>query len=214
MKVPTAVRYSTMAIGLVVVSFFTTVGVVTALFPSTLTPDTSSDIAAWIQALGSIGAIICAFLIGERQANKARKEAADANALAETSKQEAQLAVITLLYRLGMHFKYAREQDMYFLRMDWDTTLKNNVRAALHAFDAMPLHDMKSSARVLAAAQVRSAVQSMYDITAKNVNDLLALDDPHSEQAFQEISDAIDVHSLALEDAWISVNALWPVRLE
>jgi len=213
MKVPTVIRYGFMAIGLVAVSFFTAVGVGAVLFApkdAAFTSNISSDIAAWIQALGSIGAIIGAFLLGERQAIQAREEANEGRALDEKSKQEAQLAVITLLYRFGKRFDYAREQGLYFLRMDWETTLKNNVRAALHAFDAMPLHDMKSSARVLAASQLRSAVQSMYDVTATNVSDLIAIDDPYSEHAFREISGEIETHIHALEDAWISVTALWP----
>lgn len=214
MKAPTVIRYGFMAIGLAAMSFFTAIGVGAVLFApkgAAFTSNISSDIATWIQALGSIGAIIGAFLLGERQAIRAREEAAEDRALDEKNKLEAQLAVITLLYRLGKRFDYARGQDLYFLRMEWETTLKNNVRATLHAFDAMPLHDMKSSARVLAASQLRSAVQSMYDVTASNASDLIAVDDPYSDDAFREISGEIETHIHALEDAWISVTALWSV---
>ncbi len=215
MKAQTAVRYCTWALALISVSFFAAIGVVTVLFApkgAAFTSNISSDIAAWVQAVGSIAAIIGAFLIGERQANMAREEADKARATNEKSKQDAQLAVITLLHRFGKLFEAAREEGMFNLRLEWEKTLKNNVRATLHAFDAMPLHEMNSSARVLAAARVRSAVQSIYDVTASNVEDMVAMSDPTSEAAFHAISDEIETQTPELEDAWIAVTIHWSVN--
>lgn len=214
MKATTAVRYCVWGVALASVSFFATIGVVAVAFSpkgAAFTPNTASDIAAWIQAVGSIAAIIGAFLIGERQADKARDDAENARAKDEKSKQDAQLAVITLLYRCGKLLDAAREKDMYSLRYAWEKTLKNNVHAALGAFDAMPLHEMKSSARVLAAARVRSAVQSMYDVAANNMEDIVARDDPESEAAFHAISDEIETQVHELDDAWADVTIQWPV---
>ncbi|EHK65275.1 hypothetical protein [Achromobacter arsenitoxydans] len=215
MKATTAVRYCVWGIALASVSFFATIGVVTVAFApkgAALTPtNTASDIAAWIQAVGSIAAIIGAFLIGERQANRARYDAEDARAKDEKNKQDAQLAVIILLHRFGTRFEAASEPGMYSLRYEWERTLKNNVRAALTAFDAMPLHELNCSARVLAAARIRSAVQSIYDVTASNVEDIVAMSDPDSDAAFQAISDEIETQSLELEDAWTDIAILWKV---
>lgn len=208
-------RRLSIAAVLAILGFLIAVGLMDFFFSSSdgFSPKSSADAASWIQALGSIGAIIGAFLMGERQARRERDRADDARDKEEQDRQEAQLAVIKLLCDFGERFERAYSNaDPVLLRMEWDTALKNNVRAALNAFDAMPLHEMKSSARVLAAAEVRSAVQSMYDITASTMNGMITANDQELEEAFQNAKSECDIHFVALAVAWLDVTGLWPRR--
>lgn len=56
-------------------------------------PVASADMAAWVQAIGSIMAIAGAFLIGERQAETALKNSVAMSVLAEAKKRDAILAI-------------------------------------------------------------------------------------------------------------------------
>lgn len=214
MRAPTAIRLGLIAIGLLTIGFTSTVGFATILFTShadIFIPKSSSDIAAWIQAVGSIGAIVGAFLIMGRQINATRMLAQERHWQEKTEREEAQLAVITLLRNFGEAFKNCREQqDMFDLQTQWNTVLKNNVPAALAAFDALPLYELGSSARILNVARIRSAVQSMYDITSNYVDELLCEGDSQSETDYRKISDAIATHSDELDDAWTKITFEWP----
>lgn len=56
-------------------------------------PNASADYAAWVQAIGSIGAVLGAFYIGERQAMKARNAALEEVARQNRLKIEGVLAI-------------------------------------------------------------------------------------------------------------------------
>lgn len=194
--------------------FILAIGTLTLIFApkaGTFTPTSSSDAAAWLQALGSIGAIIGAFLIGERQAKANRDAAESARLKSEQDRQVAQLTVITLLYKLGKRFDTALSHDWDFVRMEWDTGLKNSLHAGLNAFDAMPLHEIRNSSRVLAASEVRSAVQSIYDIASNKLDSPSAGPEMGFPQPFSEFRSEFDIHVAALELAWFSVTTSWMV---
>lgn len=208
-------KYIAGAAALASCGFLLAVGLMSVLFQTeaaAFAPSTSADAASWVQAIGSIGAILGAFFVGAQQTKHARQLYEESRVREREDREQAHLAVITLLRHFGARFEDCVAQDMFYLRMHWELDLKNNVRAALQAFDAMPLHELGSGSRVRAAARVRSAVQSMYDATSKNVEKLVALDDPNSEDAFQDIASEIQNQSFEIDDAWISVTNEWPVR--
>lgn len=213
MKARTFIRIGTIAVALGAVGFVLAVGVLTLVFApkaGEYAPTSSSDAASWIQAIGSIGAIIGAFLIGERQAKREYDKLEYARERAEQDKQEAQLAVMVLLHDFSKQFEMAYERDQNTVRAEWSTGLKNNVRAALNAFDATPLHEMKSGDRIMAAAEVRGEVQSLYDITASWANRPITTPDQDSEQEFQTAKSQCQFHLFLLEMAWSDVGRLWP----
>lgn len=205
------------AIGLLLAAagFILAIGTLTLVFaPGTgyYAPVTSSDAAAWFQAVGSALAIAASYWLGERQAGHARKQAEQVRTETEKATQDAQLAVITVLHNAGKLFEAADRDGMYAFRYKWEKLMKHNVRAALDAFDAIPLHEMKSGARVLAAVRVRSAVQAMYDVTAANVDAMDLKRDPASEAAFEEVLNEIQTQASELEDAWADVVTQWQVN--
>lgn len=208
-------KYLAGAAALASCGFLLAVGLMSVLFQTktgAFAPSTSADAASWVQAIGSIGAILGAFFVGAHQTKHARQLYEESRERERKDKEQAQLAVITLLRHFGARFENCITENMFYLRMHWEFDLKNNVRATLQAFDAMPLHELGSGSRVRAAARVRSAVQSMYDAISNNIDRLLALDDADSEDAFREIADEIEKQALEIDDAWISVTNEWPVR--
>lgn len=56
-------------------------------------PHTSGDVAAWVQAIGSIGAIAGAFWIGEHQSRTSLQAIASAQMLTERAKRNSMFAV-------------------------------------------------------------------------------------------------------------------------
>lgn len=215
MKIRAFLKYGSVALLLCVVAFVLAIGTLTLAFDpkiGTYAPKSSSDAASWIQAIGSIGAIIGAFLIGERQAKRERNRLDDARAKSEGDLQRAQLAIVSLLHEFGQRFGRAYDaEESSILQVEWDTALKNSVRAALNAFDAMPLHELKSSNQAQAAAEVRSTVQSIYDITASYLNGRpFAIDDPDTEKAFRKARGECEIHLLALNVGWFGVTRSWP----
>lgn len=217
MNARAVLRYGTIALLLGAAGFFLTIGAMTiALAPNTAAyaPITSSDAAAWIQAIGSIIAIGAAYWLGERQAAHTRQQAEHVRIEDERAKQDAQLAVITVLHSAGKFFETADGDGMYAFRYKWEKLMKNSIQTALDAFDAMPLHEMRSGARVLAAVRVRSAVQSMYAATATNVDAMAQVNDSASEAAFRAVLEEIRTQAPELKDAWIDVTVQWRVIRE
>ncbi|MGE8636316.1 MAG: hypothetical protein ACN6P8_22440 [Achromobacter piechaudii] len=80
-------RTIAIAAALGIVGFFTAIGLMTVLFApqmDSLAPKTSADAAGWVQAIGSIIAILASYHLGARQAAESRRQ--------EVARQEARAA--------------------------------------------------------------------------------------------------------------------------
>ncbi|WP_153075794.1 hypothetical protein [Paraburkholderia bonniea] len=73
----------------------------------------SESVAAWVQAVGSVVAIVGAYIVGERQAKATLRAAQDAHNLAEEKRQKSILSVIQAAkFRLDEIRKGLEESDL------------------------------------------------------------------------------------------------------
>jgi len=77
------VRTIAVAVILGAVAFFATIGLVTVLFnvqTDAFVPKNSADVASWMQAIGSVIAILASYHLGARQAAEAKRQEAERQA--------------------------------------------------------------------------------------------------------------------------------------
>lgn len=156
-----------MAVGLAMAGFVAAIGILTLAFAPTTesyAPKGSADAAAWIQAIGSIGAILGAFLIGSTQASHARKLAFDLEERRrkdQVSRYQATVRVVHLMATTAI--KAVREEEFNEFRENWNFFLRNDLRTALAAFDAMPAHELGDDQQLFQAFAVRTGAQRLMD---------------------------------------------------
>ncbi|MFY2569186.1 hypothetical protein [Achromobacter ruhlandii] len=92
----TYAKYLAGAVALAAAGFLLAVGLISVLFKAktgTFAPSTSADAASWVQAIGSIAAILSAYHLGGKQASEARRQA-DRQAFERESRREAILVLV------------------------------------------------------------------------------------------------------------------------
>lgn len=168
MKIQTIVKYGMIALALALAGFTGAIGVLTLVFsPRTggYAPGTSADAAAWIQAIGSIGAIIGAFMLGSRQAMDARSLAI---AMAESQKFERELAyfqVIGLLFHATINaLDELNKRNIPSFHKLWTAVIEYRCQGLLKAYDDLPLHELGSTRRILHAAEMRATVVAILNV--------------------------------------------------
>lgn len=171
MKIQAAAKYGVIALVLVLAGFLGAVGIATLLFtPSTGTfsPTTSSDVAAWIQAIGSIVAIGAAYSLGERQARRARDQALEIYHLQRERVEAGARGVVAQLYAEVMAVDYAAHKLQYdaFVEM-WQRMLLGTCQAAIDAFDHLPRHELGQPRKVSIGFELRgNLIHTMAQISA------------------------------------------------
>ncbi|MGS1006315.1 hypothetical protein [Achromobacter xylosoxidans] len=163
MKIQKLARYFVIGLALALAGFVGAVGALTLIFsPATgaYAPVSSSDAASWIQAVGSIIAIVASYWLGERQASKARDHALEIFHLQRTRSEEGSQAVVVQLHKEIFTLKQAADGHEYvdFIRI-WKKYLAPTFTATLAAFDNLPHHELGSTRRVMLAFEMRSQVQ-------------------------------------------------------
>lgn len=138
------------------------IGAITLAFAwigGSYTPTSSSDVAAWIQAIGSIAAIAAAYALGERQARKAREHTLEVYHLQRTRVELGGKGVVRQLYAESRSIRDSAVQLSYdaFSEM-WATYLQSTYAAALRAFDQLPLHELGDADRVRIGFEMRGAL--------------------------------------------------------
>lgn len=114
--------------------------------------------AAWIQAIGSIGAIYGAFKVGSYQARAAEKAARELERDRHNAVLNGYAAVITHLIRMSKRAMRAfdalsaqlRPGDVFFTEFAyaWRNQVRVDLQVAIRAFDAIPVHELGSAERI------------------------------------------------------------------
>jgi hypothetical protein len=124
-------------------------------------PNQSSDWAAWVQAVGSIGAIVGAFEVGRRQAEASRRQAIDLDVLAQQRQVDAIVAVV------NHSIDQATASADSFMNMPTDVlrfALQEPIYSLSEATDALlaiPLHEVGTGAAVTQFAQLQVVLKAM-----------------------------------------------------
>lgn len=126
-------------------------------------PASSSELASWIQAVGSIGALLGAFFLGAHQADNARKLAMQLEQERWAKKDASYKAVVQNLITVTHDAltSIQEEEDSGTFKAGWSLYTQHEIRAALNAFDGMPLHDLGSQPRIFHACGIRNLAQRL-----------------------------------------------------
>jgi hypothetical protein len=120
-----------------------------------------SDWAAWVQAIGSIGAIIGAFEVGRRQVESSRRHAMEMDRLA----RERKIGAIVAVAHHAVSQAKATEEGFRTISTDvLQVALDRGIDSLAEATDAVfsiPLHEVGPSAAVAQFAQLQVTLKRM-----------------------------------------------------
>lgn len=171
MKARVFIKYGGIALLLGVAGFTLAIGAMTLVFaPKTgaYAPTSSSDAASWIQAIGSILAIVGAFFVGKRQADDSRTLANETEKLRLRRRLAGMRTVVdTLLHTASVALdSIEEEQNVVKFELSWKPITLPDCHAALRAFEALPIHEFGSIRRIFVALDVERFIrQLIYDVT-------------------------------------------------
>ncbi|GAB1578647.1 hypothetical protein [Bordetella petrii] len=142
-------------------------------WPSTarVFPGNSNDLAAWIQAFGTIGALLGAFFLGAQQAKAAHKTAMDVENERREAKQRG--------YRGVLEFMISETDEVVAEVKQWGTLrdLKNKwpdldarLAAALAYFEAIPIHELGGIEAIRRAVDGRAHLNNVRDTLDRYAN--------------------------------------------
>lgn len=107
-------------------------------------PDEEFGLSSWVQAIGSITAIVGAYWVGERQVNAAAESAKRMHASQELKRQASYLAIATAardyVSDISSTF-YMTKVDKFRLFMKYHEQIARDYIAAMNA---VPIHDLGS----------------------------------------------------------------------
>lgn len=153
------------AVGIVLsapIVFFSTIGVATVVWDrplGSLVPSSSADIASWMQAIGSVGAIFASYFIGARQARTARESALELYRMDRARVVEGCRAVVMQMdVECQTMASAVRAHDGLEFKSIWDSVLKASVEASLSSFDSLPIHEIGSGVAIPYAFEIRQQV--------------------------------------------------------
>lgn len=114
--------------------------------------------AAWVQAIGSIGAIYGAFKVGSNQARAAERAARDLERDRHNARLNGYAAVIVHLINMAKIAIRGFENESAKLPPDavhfpgfanaWKSHIRDDLQVAIRAFDAIPVHELGSRQRI------------------------------------------------------------------
>ncbi|HCP79400.1 MAG: hypothetical protein CML16_03225 [Pusillimonas sp.] len=126
-------------------------------------PDSSQEWAAWVQAFGSIGAILGAFTISENATKRNRLLRIEAE---NRERRRLEIGyrdvVLNLSSQAAELAKLIEKTEPPLFVVAWHGYLKSTADASLKAFDSLPTHDMGGTERIAIAFAIREAVQDFF----------------------------------------------------
>ncbi|WP_353231876.1 hypothetical protein [Pseudomonas helleri] len=160
-------------------SFFFVLVVITLRFGGSLK---SSDVASWVQAIGSIGAIAGAYAVANWQIRKQRVQ----ELLQQESRLNAMCAVVKCAAEhaesIG-HFARLQHPDFAF-RTFWTEGLSGSFEASLNALKALPVHELGNSNLVIQCMSLLGAMSKMEAI----INHYMQLESAeHLDRVYEQI---------------------------
>jgi hypothetical protein len=118
----------------------------------------AAEWASWVQAIGSIGAIIGAYYFGERQAQAAVRSAFEIDALSEVKRQKSYFEIVAAACdyanRISKHFS-SDWVNKIGITLEYDEQIAASL---IDAISAVPIHDLGTDERVRAWIDTKIAL--------------------------------------------------------
>lgn len=170
--------------------------VMAAIFFIALLKLTSSELASWVQAVGSIAAIWGAFSISNAQVKRQEELKAQEN----KRRAQAQLAVVKNAADYGKSMgEFSRKTPPPFaFILAWRMTLDVTTSAALDSMRVLPVHELGSYEQVL---HFNSILAALVQLRAE-VNKYVSGGDESETVTFAAYQ-AFEVQSKMIEHHWV-----------
>ena len=142
----------------------------------------SEGAAAWIQAIGAIGAIIGAFTVASNQAKNDRRQALDLRRLERKQGRAGIRAVAEHANREAIAIELAfKAMPPFAFQMFVQNTPVISIPDAIRALESIPLHETASADAVAGFIGLKSALQLLHS----EVGSYLAAGSTVNKQIFQ-----------------------------
>ncbi|MEN4919422.1 hypothetical protein ABE485_12170 [Achromobacter spanius] len=157
-------RTIAIAAALGIVGYFTAIGLMTVLFApqmDSLAPKTSADAAGWVQAIGSIIAILASYHLGSRQAAQAQRQEAERQAARLAKQQSFGALVLTSTDQIlnALELMMGAKADPRVVHMFPATrTIADKVLTSLQA---IPMTEVEPPANMLHITGIISSLQHL-----------------------------------------------------
>jgi len=124
-----------------------------------------------VQAIGVMVAIVGSYVVGAKQSAAAHKSALDVEALRTKRKEEGYRSVVRQLIEevLAAIVLINENSDRIKFASEWNIKRAAAMKAALSAFDSMPVHDMGAFQRIEVSFRVRELCSSLFERSEKAV---------------------------------------------
>lgn len=135
----------------------------------TIRPNTSEAVAGWVQAVGSILAILGAFFVGKHQADAARRLAEETDDQRIKRKIAGMRIVIdTLLHTALTSVDAIKEgEDVEMFDNIWHALTLIECEGALRAYEALPIHEFGSMKRIFVALDIENFTRKLiHDVSS------------------------------------------------
>lgn len=170
MNMRTVTKLGAAALLLSAIGFVGAIGVLTLVFAprsGAYAPTSSSDAAAWVQAIGSIAAIVGAFVLGNWQARVARETALELERARERTRTGGLAGILTQLLKLSYNTLRTIQTGTF---EDFEASWKNAIGIWMHttieAATQLPLYDLGSPARIFCAVRVRDMASDVHKLAS------------------------------------------------
>ncbi|WP_447578331.1 hypothetical protein [Achromobacter kerstersii] len=180
-------------------------------------PTTSGDWASWVQAIGSIGAIIFSFRLGTMQARRAREDALALHDRERRIKEDGLYLVVIQLAVESMATLVATKFSHSTFILAWQTSQAEAVESALKAFESAPIYELGSMERSRLANVIRTKSAMVYGLArhcvpAASIFDAVISDDETVSGEFlptpgqERLFEALNIQSEALLETLTSLR--------
>jgi hypothetical protein len=190
-------EYTAVAIGIVV-----SVGVAAIISPAVRCFFSSDVPAAWVQAVGSIAAIVGSFALGRWQSAKAMEQAIALKDAEKIERLKGYESIVELVYMRSWEVGKSMTHNIANPDMavtNWQLTLRQDCIGALGAFAKLPLHELHSPECITSAAGLGSALATMVaNMDAWATKERTAL----WEAEFGSAREQVRIQSLLAEGLW------------
>lgn len=160
----TYAKYLAGAVALAAAGFLLAVGVMSVLFKAktgAFAPSTSADAASWVQAIGSIAAILSAYHLGARRAAQDKRQA-EIHAFEKANRQEAILTLIEATCDRVLHT--AQMITGFEPGHEWRIVLPlgmSETSAGLDTLRGIPHAEFNPPDRVKHLSEIRAALETL-----------------------------------------------------
>lgn len=146
---------------------FCTIGILTVFSADNTgayAPTSSSDLAAWLQAVGSMAAIGGAFVLGNWQSQVSRKTALELEQTRENMRVKGLAGIYTHLLKLSYNTLHLTRDSTPKVFPDQWRAISSWLHTAIEAATQLPLHDLGTPERIFCAVRIRGLAVDTYTL--------------------------------------------------